>query len=152
MRISDWSSDVCSSDLTSSGRSNLPLIEAIEDYLSGLGIASHRVASPDGSKANLYAVIGPHEAGGIVLSGHTDVVPVTGQRWTGDPWTVRQADNRLYGRGTCDMKGFCGVALSLLPEFVAARLARPLILAFSYDRMTTRLNSLPSCASLMPAS
>src|SRR3546814_1052139 len=66
-------------------------------------------------------------------SGHTDVVPVTGQRWTGDPWTVRQADNRLYGRGTCDMKGFCGVALSLLPEFVAARLARPLILAFSYD-------------------
>src|SRR3546814_18521415 len=65
---------------TSSGRSNLPLIEAIEDYLSGLGIASHRVASPDGSKANLYAVIGPHEAGGIVLSGHTDVVPVTGQR------------------------------------------------------------------------
>src|SRR3546814_15425686 len=75
---------------TSSGRSNLPLIEAIEDYLSGLGIASHRVASPDGSKANLYAVIGPHEAGGIVLSGHTDVVPVPGPRWTGDPRTGRQ--------------------------------------------------------------
>src|SRR3546814_12593326 len=92
---------------TSSGRSNLPLIESIEDYLSGLGIASHRVASPDRSKANLYAVIGPHEAGGIVLSRHTDVVSVPTHRWTGDPCTVRPATHRLSGHGPCDPTGIC---------------------------------------------
>ena len=128
----DWISRLVAFN-TSSGQSNLPLIDAVEAHLSGLGVRCQRVPSPDGTKANLYAVIGPDAPGGIVLSGHSDVVPVTGQAWSSDPFTVRRADGRLYGRGTCDMKGFCGTAISLVPEFIAAKLTRPLILAFSYD-------------------
>ncbi len=120
-------------DTTSRGP-NLALIEDIRDHLDGYGIASTLVPNAEGTKANLYASIGPAEPGGIVLSGHTDVVPVDGQPWTSDPWTLTPRDNgNLYARGTCDMKGFIAVALALVPEFQQARLRRPIHFAFSYD-------------------
>lgn len=118
---------------TESQRSNLDLIHFCRDYLAGHGVESTLVPSPDGQKANLYATIGPSADGGVVLSGHTDVVPVAGQDWTSDPWTLTERDGRLYGRGTCDMKGFDAIALALVPEMVAAPLARPIHLALSYD-------------------
>lgn len=120
-------------DTTSRG-SNLALIGYIEDLLGGLGVASVRVANADGSKANLYATIGPAVAGGIVLSGHTDVVPVDGQPWSSDPFALTERDGRLHGRGTCDMKGFVALALAAAPAFAApGRLRRPVHLALSYD-------------------
>jgi acetylornithine deacetylase len=119
-------------DTTSRG-SNLELIAHVESLLAGLGVASRRVANADGSKANLLASIGPAFEGGVVLSGHTDVVPVDGQAWTSDPFTVQRRETRLYGRGTCDMKGFLALALAAAPDFAAARLQRPVHLAFSYD-------------------
>ena len=119
-------------DTTSRG-SNLELIAQVEGLLAGLGVASRRVANADGSKANLLASIGPEVEGGVVLSGHTDVVPVDGQAWTTDPFTLDRRDGRLYGRGTCDMKGFIALALAAAPAFAAARLQRPVHLAFSYD-------------------
>lgn len=119
-------------DTTSRG-SNLPLIEWVEAYLDDLGVPHRRVPNADGSKTNLLATIGPGEPGGVVLSGHTDVVPVDGQPWTTDPFTVVQKGERLYGRGTCDMKGFLALALAAAPELAAARLSRPVHLALSYD-------------------
>lgn len=119
-------------DTTSRG-SNLALIEWVEAYLSGLGVASRRVPNADGTKSNLMASIGPAVEGGVVLSGHTDVVPVDGQPWSSDPWTLTERDGRLYGRGTCDMKGFLALALAAAPDLVARDLERPVHLAFSYD-------------------
>lgn len=118
---------------TTSAKSNLALIEFIERYLEGHGIAAHRVSDAEGTKANLFATIGPDVAGGVVLSGHTDVVPVEGQAWDSDPFTMVERDGRLYGRGTADMKGFIAAALALVPELVRADLKRPLHFAFSYD-------------------
>lgn len=118
---------------TTSRRSNLVLIEHVEGLLAALGVPSRRVASADGSKANLYASIGPAVEGGVVLSGHTDVVPVDGQPWTTDPFRLTERDGRLHARGSCDMKGFLALALSAVPDFVAGRLKRPVHLAFSYD-------------------
>lgn len=118
---------------TESQRSNLELIHFCRDYLAGLGVDSRIVPSPDGQKANLYATIGPQAAGGIVLSGHTDVVPVAGQDWSFDPWTLTERDGRLYGRGACDMKGFDAIALALVPEMLKAPLKRPVHIALSYD-------------------
>ena len=118
---------------TTSRQSNLALIEYVEGLLGGLGIASTRVANVDGSKANLYATLGPAAEGGIVLSGHSDVVPVDGQDWTSDPWTLTERGGRLYGRGTCDMKGFVALALAAAPLFVRGGLSRPVHLALSYD-------------------
>jgi acetylornithine deacetylase len=119
---------------TTSRDSNLALIEHVEGLLAGLGIASTRVPNEDGSKANLYATLGPVVEGGVVLSGHTDVVPVDGQPWSSDPWTLTERDGRLYGRGTCDMKGFLALALAAAPIFAEpGRLKRPIHLAFSYD-------------------
>jgi acetylornithine deacetylase len=118
---------------TTSHRSNLALIEWVERYLTGCGIAARRIASADGTKANLLASIGPHAEGGVVLSGHTDVVPVAGQTWTSDPFDLAQRGGRLYGRGSADMKGFIALALAAVPDLAAARLARPAHLAFSYD-------------------
>lgn len=118
---------------TESQRSNLELIHFCRDYLAGLGVDSRIVPSPDGQKANLYATIGPQAAGGIVLSGHTDVVPVAGQDWSSDPWTLTERDGRLYGRGACDMKGFDAIALALVPEMLKAPLKRPVHIALSYD-------------------
>lgn len=119
-------------DTTSRG-SNLALISYVEDMLSAQGIASHRVMNADGTKANLYATIGPSVAGGVVLSGHTDVVPVDGQDWTSDPFVLTRRSDRLYGRGTCDMKGFVALALAVVPDMLASGAARPLHLALSYD-------------------
>ena len=118
---------------TVSRRSNMALIDWVRDYLAGYGVESRLVPSPDGTKANLFAIIGPMTEGGVVLSAHTDVVPVDGQPWDTDPFTLVERDGRLYGRGTADMKSFPAVALALLPEMLKAGLKRPLHLALSYD-------------------
>ncbi len=118
---------------TTSRNSNLALIDWVEGFLSERGIAAKRVANANASKANLYALIGPSEAGGAVLSGHTDVVPVDGQPWSSDPWNVSEREGKLYGRGTADMKSFLALALAHVDGARAAPLRRPLILAFSYD-------------------
>jgi acetylornithine deacetylase len=118
---------------TTSRNSNLGLIEFVRGYLDGLGIASDLVFDAAGAKANLLATIGPADRPGIVLSGHTDVVPVDGQDWSSEPFACVERDGRLYGRGTADMKGFIATALALVPEFQALRLAAPIHLALSYD-------------------
>jgi acetylornithine deacetylase len=118
---------------TTSRRSNLELIAYVEGQLAALGVTARRVPSPDGAKTNLFATLGPPVPGGIVLSGHTDVVPVDGQPWTSDPWVLTRRGDRLYGRGTCDMKGFLALALAAAPDLVGAPLKRPVHLAFSYD-------------------
>jgi acetylornithine deacetylase len=119
-------------DTTSRG-SNLALIEFVRDYLDRYGIASELVFDETGSKANLYATVGPAGIGGIMLSGHTDVVPVDGQDWHTDPFTVVARGGRLFGRGTADMKSFVAVVLALLPTIAARPLRTPVHLAFSYD-------------------
>lgn len=118
---------------TTSRDSNLHLISYVEDYLKGLGVESTLIYNEDRSKANLFATIGPSIEGGVVLSGHTDVVPVDGQNWSTDPFQVAERDGRLFGRGTADMKSFIAVILTLAPEMVRAKLSRPLHFAFSYD-------------------
>jgi acetylornithine deacetylase len=118
---------------TTSRQSNLELIDFVRDRLDRLGVASELVFDETGTKANLYATIGPGGRGGIMLSGHTDVVPVDGQDWHGDPFAVAAADGKLYGRGTADMKGFIAVVLARLPDLVGRRLATPIHLALSYD-------------------
>lgn len=118
---------------TVSRDSNLPLIDWVEEYLESHGVTAHRVWNEDRTKASLYAHIGPEVAGGVILSGHSDVVPVDGQSWSSDPWTVTERDGRLYGRGTCDMKGFVALTLAAVPLALAADLKRPLQLALSYD-------------------
>lgn len=118
---------------TVSRDSNLPLVDWVRDYLDGFGVRSQLVADTEGTKANLFASIGPEREGGILLSGHTDVVPVDGQPWSSDPFRLTARDGRLYGRGTSDMKGFIAVALALVPELAARGLERPVHLAFTYD-------------------
>ena len=118
-------------DTTSRGP-NLDLIAYVEDVLAPLGAHARRVPNAEASKANLHATLGPMAQGGVILSGHTDVVPVDGQPWTSDPFTLTRRGERVYGRGTCDMKGFLALALAAAPE-VPAGAARPLHLAFSYD-------------------
>lgn len=118
---------------TTSRNSNLALIDFVRDYLDGWGVRSELVFDAERRKANLYATIGPEDKGGIVLSGHTDVVPVDGQPWDSDPFALKETDERLYGRGTCDMKSFVAVALALVPEFLTRGLKTPVHFAFSYD-------------------
>lgn len=118
---------------TVSQDSNLDLIHFVRDYLAGLGVESRLVPSADGRKANLYAQVGPDVAGGTVLSGHTDVVPVAGQPWSTDPFVLTERDGRLYGRGACDMKGFDALVLASVPYMQAAGLKRPVQIALSYD-------------------
>ncbi|MDP3602832.1 MAG: acetylornithine deacetylase [Bosea sp. (in: a-proteobacteria)] len=118
---------------TESQRSNLELIHFCRDYLASLGVESTLAFNAEGDKANLYATIGPKVEGGVILSGHTDVVPVAGQDWSSDPWTLTERDGKLFGRGTCDMKGFDAIALALVPEMLAAPLKRPVHIALSYD-------------------
>ncbi len=118
---------------TTSRESNIPLIEWIENYLDQFRIPHLRVDYEDGRKTNLYATIGPDIAGGVVLSGHTDVVPVDGQAWTSDPFAMLERDGLLYGRGTADMKGFIAVALAMVPHFLSVTLKRPIHFAFSCD-------------------
>ena len=127
---------------TVSDRSNLALIDYVEGYFRDLGVATTRAPNAAGDKAALLATIGPMVAGGVVLSGHTDVVPVEGQIWSGDPFDLREIDGRLYGRGACDMKGFDAVVLAMVPVFQAAGLKRPIHILLSYDEETTCLGSL----------
>ena len=118
---------------TVSRDSNLALVDWVEEYLASHGVSARRVYDATGTKAALYANVGPEVEGGIVLSGHTDVVPVDGQDWSTDPWTVTERDGRYYGRGTCDMKGFDALALAMVPHALSRPLARPLQIALSYD-------------------
>ncbi|WP_322964202.1 acetylornithine deacetylase [Sphingomonas fuzhouensis] len=118
---------------TTSRESNLDLIAYVERHLAGIGVTGRRVLNADGSKANLYATVGPMVPGGVVLSGHSDVVPVDGQPWTSDPWRLTRRGDRLLGRGTCDMKGFLALSLALAPHVARGTMTRPLHLAISYD-------------------
>ncbi|WP_390914295.1 acetylornithine deacetylase [Pseudosulfitobacter sp. SM2401] len=119
---------------TVSRDTNLPLVDWVEDYLGSHGITAHRWPDPDQPhKAALFAHVGPEVEGAIVLSGHTDVVPVDGQPWDTDPWTVVEKDGRYYGRGTCDMKGYDALAIWALVEAHYAGVKRPLQLALSFD-------------------
>ena len=118
---------------TTSRNSNLPLVEHVEAYLAACGVESRRVYDETGQKANLWATIGPADRPGIILSGHTDTVPVDGQDWASDPFRLEARDGRLYGRGSCDMKGFIACSLAAVPDLVRRDLARPVHLAFSYD-------------------
>ncbi|MHC0052611.1 acetylornithine deacetylase [Actibacterium sp. D379-3] len=119
---------------TVSSDSNLDMIAHMATRLSDIGAQVDLMHDGSGTKANLFATLGPADApGGIVLSGHTDVVPAEDEDWTSDPFALRQGDGRAYGRGTCDMKGFIAAALAMAPGFATARLTRPLHFAFTYD-------------------
>ncbi|WP_262695600.1 acetylornithine deacetylase [Kordiimonas aquimaris] len=118
---------------TTSHRSNLALIDYIEKYLAKHGVHAHVLHAAEQAKANLIATIGPNVPGGVVLSGHTDVVPVDGQDWHTPPFKMTDKDGNFYGRGTADMKGFIAVVLAYVPVFTKAKLTRPIHLAFSFD-------------------
>jgi acetylornithine deacetylase len=118
---------------TTSKTSNLQLIDFVRNLLDDQGIASQLVFNDDHSRANLYATIGPDDIGGVMLSGHTDVVPTAGQNWHSDPYRMQTGDESLVGRGACDMKGFIASVLAALPQISAAPLQTPIHLAFSYD-------------------
>lgn len=118
---------------TTSRNSNLPLLDWVEDYLAPYGAATERVYNAEGTKANLWVTLGPKDVAGYVLSGHVDVVPVDGQDWTTDPFKLTPKGDRLYGRGTCDMKGFVAAALAAVPDIAKAPLKKPIHLAISYD-------------------
>jgi acetylornithine deacetylase len=116
-----------------SRQSNLALIEYVQDYLAGFDIVSRLVFNEDRSRANLYATIGPGTRGGLCFSGHSDVVPVSGQPWSADPFTLIERDGKLYGRGSADMKGYIACVLACVPHFVAAVRDVPVHIAISYD-------------------
>ena len=118
---------------TTSAKSNLALISFIQDHLNNHGVDSVLVPSADGEKADLFATIGAKGDGGIGLSGHSDCVPVEGQRWTSDPFTLTERDAKLYGRGTCDMKGFIACVIASVPLFMARALKEPVHIIISYD-------------------
>ena len=134
----DWLARLVAFD-TESSKSNIALIECVAGYLDGWGVPYVRVPNAVGDKEALFATLGPTTDGGVVLSGHTDVVPVTGQAWTTDPFRLRVADGKAYGRGAVDMKGFDALALALVPEALAAGLKRPIHILLSYDEETTCL-------------
>ena len=122
---------------TTSRESNLELIRFVESYLNSHAVDSMLVFNDDKSKANLVATVGPAASrGGVVLSGHSDVVPVDGQEWSTEPFRVVERDGRLYGRGTCDMKGFLGIVLALVPEFQSCDLQTPVHIVLTYDEET----------------
>ncbi|WP_299863227.1 acetylornithine deacetylase [uncultured Roseobacter sp.] len=135
---------------TVSRDSNLPLIDWVEEYLSGHGISAHRYTDPDQPKAALFAHVGPWEEGAVVLSGHTDVVPVDGQPWDTDPFDVVQKDGRYFGRGTCDMKGFDALALWAMVEAHHAGIKRPLQIALSFDEEIGCTGAPPMIAAMQP--
>jgi len=131
---------------TTSAKSNLALISFIEEYLNGHGVASTRVPSPDGTKADLFATIGPEGHAGIGLSGHSDCVPVEGQTWTSDPFALTARDGKLYGRGSCDMKGFIACVLASVPSFKARTLNEPIYIIITYDEEVGCLGVRPLIA------
>jgi acetylornithine deacetylase len=118
---------------TTSHKTNIPMAEFIRDYLAEHGVESHFVPASNGIHTSLFATIGPAGGGGIGLSGHMDVVPVTGQTWDTDPFTMVEKGTRLYGRGTCDMKGYLACMLAAVPDFKRRKLRAPIHLMFSYD-------------------
>jgi acetylornithine deacetylase len=133
---------------TVSRDSNLDLVDWLEAYLAGHGITAHRHWNEDRSKAALFAHVGPWVDGGVVLSGHSDVVPVDGQDWSSDPWRVTERDGRLYGRGTCDMKGFVAQAIWALVQAQKRGVRRPLQLALSYDEEVGCTGAPPMIAAM----
>lgn len=135
---------------TTSHLSNLALIEFVESYLASHGVPSRRVTNEDGTKANLFATLGDEtEPGGIVLSGHTDVVPVEGQDWSSDPFGIVEKDGRLFGRGTSDMKSFIAIALAHVPTFLKGGPKVPVHLALSYDEEVGCLGVRPMIESII---
>ncbi|HSB58160.1 MAG TPA: M20/M25/M40 family metallo-hydrolase, partial [Methyloceanibacter sp.] len=119
---------------TTSAKSNLKLIEFVRTYLDGHGIASTLIPSEDGAKASLFATIGPANGeSGTGLSGHSDCVPVEGQTWASNPFTLTARDGKLYGRGACDMKGFLACVLASVPLFKSRQLKEPVHIIVSYD-------------------
>jgi acetylornithine deacetylase len=133
---------------TESSKPNLELIGFAEEYLRGWNVPFVRVPNASGDKAALYATVGPTDRGGIVLSGHTDVVPVAGQAWTSDPFALRVENGRAYGRGAVDMKAFDALVLALIPEFQAADLKTPIHIMLSYDEETTCLGVIDTIRRL----
>jgi acetylornithine deacetylase len=136
---------------TVSRDSNLQLIDYVSNYLAGFGVETRLVRDESGEKANLYATVGPAVPGGVVLSGHTDVVPVDDQDWSSDPFQLVEKSGRLYGRGTCDMKSFYAIALALVPEM--ANLKKPIHFALSYDEEVGCLGApemIRELASVLP--
>jgi len=133
---------------TTSRESNLALIEFARDWLDGFGIKSELVFDASRRKANLFATIGPEDTPGILLSGHSDVVPVDGQDWHSEPFTAIEKDDRLYARGSSDMKSFIAVALALVPKFIAAKLTTPIHLGITYDEEVGCLGVRPLIAAL----
>jgi len=119
---------------TTSTTSNLELIDFVRNYLDDYSIASQLVHNDDKTRANLYATIGPDDVGGVMLSGHTDVVPTSGQNWSSDPYQLKTDDQLFYGRGSCDMKGFIACALAGVPLLAAKPLLTPVHRAFSYEK------------------
>ena len=118
---------------TTSRNSNLALIGFVREYLDAHGIPYRVSTDATGEKANIHAIIGPQGPGGVALSGHVDTVPVDGQAWSADPFTLRRAEGRLYARGSADMKGFVSACLAAVPDIKSRNLARPLHLFISYD-------------------
>ncbi len=136
---------------TVSRDTNLPLVDWVEDYLASHGITAHRWPDPDQPhKAALFAHVGPWEDGAVVLSGHTDVVPVDGQDWQSDPFEVVERDGKYFGRGTCDMKGFDALAIWALVEAHRRGVARPLQLALSFDEEVGCTGAPPMIAAMQP--
>ena len=121
---------------TTSRNSNLDLIAFARGFLDGHGVPYRISTDPTGLKANIHAIVGPDVAGGIALSGHVDVVPVDGQAWSSDPFVLREAGGKLYGRGSCDMKGFVASALTAVPMLKARGLTKPVHLFITFDEET----------------
>lgn len=128
----EWLEKLVAAD-TTSHLSNLGLIEDVKAYLQGEGAVCRVTYNPEKTKANLLASFGPADKAGLVLSGHTDVVPVDGQDWASNPFSIHEADGNLYGRGTCDMKGFIAVVLGLVPQVKKFAVQKPLHIALSFD-------------------
>ncbi|MBK0328696.1 acetylornithine deacetylase [Rhodobacteraceae bacterium F11138] len=136
---------------TVSRDTNLPLIDWVQDYLAGHGITAHRWVDPDQRhKAALFAHVGPWEPGAVVLSGHTDVVPVDGQPWDTDPFEVVEKDGKYFGRGTCDMKGFDAIAIWALVQAHLLGVSRPLQLALSFDEEIGCTGAPPMIEAMQP--
>lgn len=133
---------------TTSHKSNRALVAYVADYLAQHGVQSHLVPTEDGEKASLFATVGPVDVPGIGLSGHTDVVPADPAAWSSDPFAVRKADGRLYGRGTADMKGYLACVLAMVPELRRRRLKVPLHILFSYDEEVGCTGVRPMIAEL----
>ncbi|MBL4766717.1 MAG: acetylornithine deacetylase [Rhodobacteraceae bacterium] len=135
---------------TVSRDTNLPLVDWLEGYLRSHGIKPYRYYNEEGNKAALFAHVGPWEEGAVVLSGHTDVVPIDGQPWDSDPFTVVEKDGKYFGRGTCDMKGYDAMAVWALVEAHRRGVKRPLQLALSFDEEVGCTGAPPMIEAMQP--